>query len=57
MEFGQAAESLDSLGLMAQIYNSSSYQPGMRVAFCNSGYMASGKHDLRKVWVNEEVCI
>jgi hypothetical protein len=57
MEFGQAAESLDSLGLMAQIHNSSTYQPGITVAFCNSGYIASGKHDLHEVWVNEEVHI
>ncbi|KAJ1702928.1 hypothetical protein LUZ63_002707 [Rhynchospora breviuscula] len=56
MEFGQAEESLDSLGLMAQIQTSCSYQPELPVSFCNiSGSIVSGKHDLPKFWVNEEV--
>lgn len=58
MEFGQAEESLDGLGLMAaQIHGNFPYQPGMTVSFCNTGYLASGKQDLPRVWVNGEVHI
>lgn len=55
MEFGQPEESLQAMGLMAQVHITSAYQSGVPVSFCNSGYITSGKHDLPKVWVNEEV--
>ncbi|XP_078163600.1 WRKY family transcription factor [Carex rostrata] len=55
MEFGQPEESLQAMGLMAQVHITSAYQSGVPVLFCNSGHITSGKHDLPKVWVNEEV--